>query len=222
VKQDRCGQLTGLYAITDASVTETDKLVHQVEQALIGGVRIIQYRNKQFGDKKADENQRLQTCLALRELTHRYNALLIVNDDVELARTTQADGVHLGRDDMNPKQAREVLGRDIIIGASCYNRFDLAEQAVKAGADYIAFGSFFPSTTKPNAVRAEPALLTKAREALDVPIVAIGGITPENGRALIEAGADMLAVVDGIFGQDDVQTAARRFIPLFQSITGGE
>jgi thiamine-phosphate pyrophosphorylase len=213
VKQDRRNMLTGLYAITNASLTEADTLIRQVEQALIGGTRIIQYRNK-FRDKNA--NQRLQTCLALRELTRRYDALLIVNDDVELARITQADGVHLGMDDMNPQQAREQLEQDKIIGISCYNRFDLAKQAVKAGADYVAFGSFFPSTTKPDAVKAEIEILKQAKETLDVPIVAIGGITPENGQALIEAGTDMLAVVDGVFGQTDIEAAARRFHDLFQ------
>lgn len=205
-------QLTGLYAITDASGKNLDTLIRQVEQALIGGVRIIQYR-----DKSTDAKQRLEACQLIRKLTRQYNALLIVNDDVELARTIQADGVHLGKDDMDIEQARAQLGQTAIIGVSCYNRFDLAEQALKAGADYIAFGSFFPSTTKPEAATAKPALLTKARETLDIPVVAIGGITTENGRDLIEAGADMLAVVNGLFGQSDIESRAKRFCSLFHN-----
>lgn len=215
LKQDRRNMLTGLYAITDASITDVDTLTHQVEQTLTGGARVIQYRNKQHRDQNTDADERLKTCLALRELTRQYKALLIVNDDVKLAQITQADGVHLGKDDMTPEQAREQMGNDAIIGVSCYNNFDLAKQAVNAGADYVAFGSFFSSTTKPEAVRAEPILLTKARETLNIPVVAIGGITPKNGRALIEAGADMLAVVDGVFGQKNIEAAARHFSDLF-------
>jgi thiamine-phosphate pyrophosphorylase len=138
----------------------------------------------------------------------------IINDDVALAAAIGADGVHLGRDDGDIAAARQQL-RHGIVGLSCYNEWPLAKAAAAAGADYVAFGAFFPSTTKPNAARAAPDLLKRSRQELDIPVVAIGGITPENGRDLIAAGADMLAVVQGVFGQPDIQAAARRYAALF-------
>lgn len=207
-----CKNLTGLYAITDASVSDSQKIVSDVEQALHGGARLIQYR-----DKSSNQKQRLETCLAIRELTQKYDAVFIVNDDTKLALVAQADGVHLGQDDTRLADARRQLGGKAIIGVSCYNRFDLAERATKDGANYVAFGRFFPSRTKPDAVTADKNLLVKAKQELDIPIVAIGGITAANGKALIEAGADMLAIVDDIFGQKNIEVAARRCHSLFES-----
>lgn len=203
-------KLKGLYAITEDS-SESDSLISRVEQALKGGARIVQYR-----DKSSDHDRRLRECRSLVELCSQYAVPLIVNDDTELARATNAGGVHLGREDGDLVEARKKLGDDAIIGISCYNRMDLAVEAVAAGADYIAFGRFFPSSTKPDAVQADTDLLRQARETLGVPMVAIGGITPENGGFLIDAGADMLAVVHGIFGQADVQDACSRFTRLFR------
>jgi thiamine-phosphate pyrophosphorylase len=202
--------LSGLYAITDASVSDPQKIIFCVEQALRGGTRLIQYR-----DKTRNQQQRLDTCIAIRELTHQFDAVFIVNDDAVLAQASKADGVHLGQDDISLKEARKQLGENTIIGISCYNRFDLAEQATEEGANYIAFGRFFPSRTKPDAETAEITLLQQAKQELDIPVIAIGGITTENGGALIEAGADMLAVVDGIFGQPDIQAAAKSYQHLF-------
>ncbi|MGD8591107.1 MAG: thiamine phosphate synthase [Chromatiales bacterium] len=203
-------RLHGLYVITDARLAAEQGLSTQVEAALEGGASIVQYR-----DKGKDRERKLDEAESLRRLTERHHALLIVNDDVELAHQCGADGVHLGRDDMDLATARHRLGTEAIIGISCYNRLELALRASRLGADYIAFGRFFSSRSKPQAVQAEAHLLRKAREQLALPLVAIGGITPENGRQLIEAGADMLAVIHAVFGQPDIRQACRRFQSLF-------
>ncbi len=200
-------RLTGLYAITDSSQRQ---LGHQVELALKGGARIIQYR-----DKSSNTQKRTAEARGLLELCHKYSACFIINDDVDLAETIGADGVHLGQDDHDIQYARTRLGDAAIIGVSCYNQLQLAISAQEAGADYVAFGRFFPSSTKPQAVRAEIALLAQAKKVLHIPIVAIGGITPENGDPLIAAGADMLAVIQGVFGQQDIRAAAEQFHKLF-------
>ncbi|MCU7891715.1 MAG: thiamine phosphate synthase [Candidatus Thiodiazotropha sp. (ex Ustalcina ferruginea)] len=203
--------LCGLYAITDSLLCPSESLQNQVREALLGGARIIQYRNK-----KGDHQKRLSAATALQRLCREYNALLIINDDVNLAKQSGADGVHLGKDDPSMAIARHELGEKAIIGISCYNRLELARQAAAAGADYIAFGRFFASTIKPEAVQADLELLTDANKELELPLVAIGGITPENSAPLIAAGADMLAVVHGIFGQPDIQSASRRLCRLFE------
>ena len=206
----RARPLHGLYAITDPALCPAQTLESQVEQALAGGCRVIQYR-----DKHADRDRRRDQAGRLAELCRRHRALLIVNDDIELACEVGADGVHLGRDDPDPAAARAALGDGAIIGVSCYNRLDLALAAAAAGVDYVAFGRFFPSRTKPEAVQATLELLHQARAAIGLPLVAIDGITPENGAPLIAAGADMLAVVHGIFGQPDIRAACRRLNDLF-------
>ncbi len=203
-------RLWGLYAITDSGLCPTERLLDQVTQALLGGARIVQYR-----DKSRDPTRRLCEARMLKDLCEAHQALLIINDDVALARQVRAHGVHLGRDDPALEHARNILGPDSVIGISCYNSLEIAREAAQAGADYLAFGRFFPSTTKPEAVNADPALLTAARAELKRPLVAIGGITPENGAPLIEAGADMLAVVHAIFGQPNIQAASRRLAALF-------
>jgi thiamine-phosphate pyrophosphorylase len=197
--------LRGLYIITDGPDPTS-----RVDQALAGGARLVQYR-----DKTNDQARRRREALDLRTLCRAYSVPLIINDDLDLAAELGANGVHLGRSDPAPEEARRVLGPEAIIGISCYNELERAIAAAEAGADYLAFGRFFPSGTKPLAVQAYPELLRQARQTLDLPLVAIGGITPENGGALIEAGADMLAVVGGVFGQADVQGAARAFTRLF-------
>lgn len=200
--------LHGLYAITDAHSFAGRDLRDCVDQALRGGARIIQYR-----DKSEDQKQRLQQAQVLRALCDQHRALLIINDDVALAKQVSADGVHLGIDDTDISEARALLGADSIIGVSCYNRFDLAEQAAAQNADYLAFGAFYSSPTKPAAVRAEVELLRRA-QTLNLPICAIGGITPENAATLIEAGADMLAVISGVFAATDISAEAQRFATL--------
>jgi len=205
-------KLRGLYAITAGDTVTALGLSEQVARAIAGGARVIQYR-----DKSGDPIKRLAEATALNHLCRAQGVPLLINDDVALAAQVGAAGVHLGRDDADLAEARARLGSDAIIGVSCYDDFELAEAAAASGADYVAFGSFFPSPTKPQAVPADPALLQRARSELALPAVAIGGITPENGRALIAAGAAMLAVISGVFGAADIQAAARRYADLFES-----
>jgi len=202
--------LTGLYAITDTTLTPGDTLIPAVAAALRGGARVIQYR-----DKSQDAARRTEEAAALNSLCKDHGALLIINDDVQLAADIGAAGVHLGRDDAALPAARKRLGNGAIIGVSCYNQLTRAQAAAEQGADYVAFGRFFPSQTKPDALAATPELLRAARHALALPLVAIGGITPDNGGLLLDAGADMLAVIHGVFGQPDIEAAARRFAVLF-------
>ena len=196
----------GLYAITDGP---RDDLLDAAAQALAGGARLLQYR-----DKTDDHPRRRAEADALRQLCRRHGAALIVNDDVELARASRADGVHLGKEDDALAAARAVLGRDAIIGISCYDSLERARAAAAAGADYVAFGACFPSPTKPHAPRA-PLDLLRQSAALGVPRVAIGGITPDNAPLLVEAGADFLAVISAVFGADDVRAAAQCFARLY-------
>ncbi len=200
----------GLYAITDTLLIPDDRLVDAVEQAILGGARLVQYR-----DKSTDPIRRLAQVQALNAICRRHAVPLIVNDDVELAAQAGAAGVHVGQDDPAFAHARARLGEDALIGVSCYDRLDLALAAADEGADYVAFGAFFPSPTKPAEIHAPIELLRAARAALRVPVVAIGGITPDNAPLLLETGADMLAVVSGVFGQPDIQAAARRYATLF-------
>ena len=209
--------LQGLYAITDRRLAATGSLTDQVALALAGGVRMVQYR-----DKGSDPERRRREASALLQLCRRAGVPLIINDDLDLAWEIGADGVHLGRDDPDPAIARERLGAGAIIGISCYNRLPAARQAQAGGADYVAFGRFFPSHSKPQAVPADAGLLRAARRELSIPIVAIGGITPENGGPLVAAGAHMLAVIHGIFGQPDIRAACQRFLPLFDQHRGSQ
>lgn len=202
-------ELRGLYAITPDEF-DTGELVRKVRQALAGGARMVQYRNK-----LADAMLRRKQLAALLALCRASGVALIVNDDADLAVSLGADGLHLGREDLDIAAARTRLGRGKLLGASCYDRLDLAVRASSAGADYVAFGSIFPSATKPGATRAPLSLLREARARLTCPIVAIGGITIENARAVIEAGADAVAVISALFDAPDVGHRAREFASLF-------
>jgi thiamine-phosphate pyrophosphorylase len=200
--------VSGLYAVTPG-LADSALLTSKVEAALRGGAHVVQYRNK-----TADERLRREQALRIARLCRDVGACFIVNDSIELAREVAADGVHLGKDDDGVSAARALLGPDKLIGVSCYNQLWRARDAVVQGADYIAFGSFFPSPTKPGAVTAGPDLLRAARK-FSRPIVAIGGITPDNASGLIEAGADAVAVVAAVFDAHDVERAARRIAGLF-------
>jgi thiamine-phosphate pyrophosphorylase len=200
--------ISGLYAITPDE-RDTAELSRKVRQALLGGARVVQYRNK-----SADAALRLEQVLALRALTREFSVPLIVNDDALLARQIDADGVHLGGADGSVAAARGVLGSSKFIGVSCYNRLPLAREAVSQGADYVAFGSFFASAVKPDAVAATPDLLQQARRELAVPLVAIGGISVQNGAQLVSAGAHALAVISALFGAADIRDAAHQFSNL--------
>lgn len=203
--------LRGLYVITDEHLCPPDQLIDKVEQALRGGASMVQYR-----DKVQDEQARRRQALDLNRLCQDHGALFIINDDVLLARAVGADGVHIGQDDMPLADARSLLGPRALIGISCYNRLDLAQQAEQQGADYVVFGRFFPSRTKPQAQQADPSVLQQARQALRVPVAAIGGIHADNGAQLVAAGADMLALIEGVFGQPDVEAAARSISRFFE------
>lgn len=200
----------GLYAITDPTLTPPQHMIAQVRAALAGGAVLVQYR-----DKRSDAAVRRQLATALLALCRAAGVPLIINDDVDLAAALGADGIHLGRDDAALATARARLGPRALIGVSCYDDYERAAAAVAGGADYIAFGRFFASPTKPAAVQADVELLRRARRELRVPVAAIGGITAANGAALIEAGADLLAVIHGLFGQHDVQRAAADITELF-------
>ncbi|HKE46573.1 MAG TPA: thiamine phosphate synthase [Rhodanobacteraceae bacterium] len=198
----------GLYAITDGPRAD---LVDACAAAIEGGATLLQYR-----DKTRDDARRLVEAKALAALCARHRIALIVNDDVELAAASGAAGVHLGEDDIDVAGARARLGAGAIVGVSCYDSPDRARALAKQGADYLAFGAFFASPTKPHARQATPALLRGAT-ALGLPLVAIGGITPQNGAALIAAGANYLAVISAVFGVRDVRAAARSLAALFDA-----
>jgi len=200
--------ISGLYAITPG-LADPELLAGKVEAALRGGAHVVQYRNKTAG-----EPLRHEQAVRIARLCRAAGACFIVNDSIELARKVAADGVHLGKDDEGVGAARALLGPGKLIGVSCYNELWRARDAVAQGADYIAFGSFFPSPTKPGAVTAARDLLRAAKE-FSVPIVAIGGITPDNAAGLIEAGADAVAVLSAVFDAPDVERAARRIAGLF-------
>ena len=206
----RAALVNGLYAITDTELIPTGQLTNCVTRAIAGGASVIQYRNKQTADLACHHE-----AAALTTLCRQHTIPLIINDDAELAAAVGASGVHLGKSDVSIQQARAQLGPQAIIGVSCYNDIERAIAAVAAGADYVAFGRFFPSHSKPDAQQADTRVLSQARQQLDRPIVAIGGITPDNGQALLTAGANLLAVIHGVFGQPDIQLAARRYTDLF-------
>ncbi|CAG9934218.1 thiamine phosphate synthase [Candidatus Nitrotoga arctica] len=203
--------IKGVYAITPDCADTTD-LLHRVRLALAGEVRVLQYRNK-----SANTAQRLEQAHALRKLTREFTIPFIVNDDAQLAAQVDADGVHLGIADGSVDTARATLGIHKIIGVSCYNRLSLAQNAVHAGADYVAFGAFFPSTIKPNAEVADIELLQQARAELPIPLVAIGGITLNNAASLVHAGADALAVISALFAAEDITVTAKKLSTLFNS-----
>jgi thiamine-phosphate pyrophosphorylase len=199
---------TGLYALTPDEA-DTDALVAKVRAAIAGGAAAIQYRNK-----PARPALRGAQARALAAICRAAGVPLLVNDDVDLALAVDAAGVHLGRDDGDLAAARGRLGPGRLLGASCYDRVELAERAVAAGADHVAFGSMFASPTKPAARRAPLALLGAARR-FRVPVIAIGGITLENAALAIAAGADAIAVIAGLFEAGDVAARARAFTDLF-------
>lgn len=206
----RAPLIKGLYALTP-DTTDTEDLLRRVKLALSGGVQVLQYRNKM-----ADTALLHIQARALRELTQKIGVTFIINDDAQLAAAVDADGVHLGAKDGDIYSARVLLGRNRLIGVSCYNQLSLASNAVKAGADYVAFGAFYASAVKPEAAVATLDLLRDAREMLDVPIVAIGGISADNGAALLEQGADALAVISAVFDAEDIQLAAKNLAKLFR------
>jgi thiamine-phosphate pyrophosphorylase len=202
--------VSGLYAVTP-DLIDSMALAGKVNAALRGGARVIQYRSKSI-----DYSLRRAQAGEIARLCRNLNALFIVNDSVVLAREVDADGVHLGKDDGEVAAARAMLGPGKLIGVSCYNQMARAREAASQGADYVAFGSFFPSVTKPLALRADAQLLRAAAAEIALPVVAIGGIDEDNAAGLIAAGADAVAVVRALFDAADIEAQARRISRLFQ------
>ncbi len=203
-------KIAGLYAITP-DLADTDDLLYRVRAVIAGGARILQYRNK-----TASHELRLTQARALQSLCAARDIPLIINDHLDVALAVDAAGLHLGGDDGDLAAARARLGPGKLLGASCYNRLELAEAAVAAGADHVAFGSFFASSVKPDAVRPAMDLVTNAKKSLAVPIVGIGGITPGNAPQLLSAGIDAIAVISAVFAAPDIEAAAREFQSLFE------
>ena len=203
-------KLKGLYAITDQLLIAEEDFSKSVEAALQGGTGIIQYR-----DKSDKQHKRFLQASLLRALCHQYHALCIINDDIELAKAVNAHGVHLGKSDSSLTVARQVLGENAIIGISCYNDLNRAIEAENNNADYVAFGAIFSSTTKPDASVAGLDIITKAKHQLSIPVCTIGGITQENIQQVIQQGADMAAVISGIFSTDDIKQAATELSQFF-------
>ncbi len=206
--------IRGVYALADTSLLAGAELMARVEAALRGGVAVVQYR-----DKSVDSPRRLSEAQALRALCDRYGAAFIVNDDIDLALAVGADGVHLGRDDASPAQARARLGPRALIGATCYDRLERAPAALALGADHVAFGRFFPSSTKPGEIYASVDLLRAAHASLSCPIVCIGGVRADNAAPLVAAGADALVVGSALFGPGvDTELAAHALAALWEEI----
>lgn len=201
--------INGLYAITP-DITDTAQLCEMTCQVLLAGVQYVQYRNK-----IADSNLRLIQASALAELCKQYGARLIINDHYDLAIEVNADGIHVGREDISIIDARNYLGQNKIIGVSCYNQLKLALDAERLGADYVAFGAFFHSITKVNTVNASADLLSEAKKRLAIPIVAIGGITLANAASLISHGSNAIAVCHALFNAQHIRSAAKSFSRLF-------
>lgn len=199
----------GLYAITAPRYRRARQLLTECEAALLGGASLLQFR-----DKSADAGWHAEMAGQLQSLCERYRVPLIINDDIDLAARVGAAGLHLGREDASVRDARARLGPDFIIGASCYDQLDLAQKAATDGASYLAFGSMFPSNSKPGAVHCPVETLHSARQ-FGLPLVAIGGITIENGASLVAAGASYLAVIGAVFDAPDVEFAARQFGALW-------
>ncbi|MDD5462624.1 MAG: thiamine phosphate synthase [Methylococcales bacterium] len=197
----------GLYAITQTENKSGNIIIDEVIAAIRGGALLVQYRDKNPLDALLLARELVKVC-------HRFNVPLIINDDIELAAMSGADGVHIGKEDGAIAQARMLLGDDAIIGVSCYDFVERAIIAEEQGATYVAFGRFFPSSSKPLAAPARIETLQQAKRLLNIPIVAIGGILPENGASLLAAGADLLAVIGGLFDSEPEQSA-RAYQALF-------
>jgi len=203
-------KLRGIYAITDSALTPGEELLTAAQQALAGGISLLQYR-----DKGGSRQHRLSQAKALQALCAEFDVPLLINDDVQLCLEAGAAGVHLGQSDTDIGRAREILGPQAIIGVTCHAALELAEKAQRAGASYVAFGRFFPSLSKPEASAANLEVLTRARKQLALPIAAIGGINQDNAAEVMAAGADLLAVINYLFSTKDVAGRARGLSSLF-------
>ena len=202
-------KISGPYAITP-DLNQTNDLLNKTRQVLEGGVKLVQYRNK-----SANESLRREQAKLLLSLCREHNALLIINDHLEIAIEIDADGVHVGKNDVPVSAAKNLLGHNKIVGTSCYNQLGLAKQAQKDGADYIAFGAFFSSLTKPNAVSVSISLVNQAQKELSIPIVGIGGIQLTNARTVIQSGCAAIAVCHDLFQAENIKATAEHYVQLF-------
>ena len=201
--------IKGLYAITPDSA-DLNTLIQKTKSAIEGGAFMVQYRSK-----IQDRDVKMQQCAVILRLCREYEIPCIVNDDVDMCRVLEADGVHLGEKDDNIAEVRHILGEDAIIGSSCYDQLDRAKSAQKEGASYVAFGAMFPTSTKPNAPRATLALLKEAKREIQIPIVAIGGITVNNAHDVIKTGIDAIAVINSLYEAKSIKETAETFAKMF-------
>lgn len=204
--------IKGLYAIVDTATSDERIMFDKVSLVLAAGCRVLQYR-----DKSEDEYKRLLQARELRKLSDKAGAVFIINDDAELAMEVEADGVHCGKDDAGIEETRARFP-GLLIGASCYNSIKRAEQANDNGADYLAFGRFYSSLTKPQATSADIETLRLANRKFTLPIVAIGGIVAENAGILISSGASAVAVISGVFSTIDPYRSSKEICALFTKV----
>ncbi len=203
--------MKGLYIVTP-DWDDTAKMVEVTEKALMGGAQIVQYRHKTAGPEL-----RLEQAKALQGLCRRYGKPFIINDYVDLCLELDTDGIHVGGMDAPVKKVRAAVGPDKIVGASCYGDLELARKATRDGASYVAFGGFYPSRVKKYPVTTPQNIVSDwKKEMPDMPVCVIGGMSVENAAPLVELGADMVAVVSGVYFQDDPEAAARGFAQLFE------
>lgn len=198
-----------MYAITPDS-EDTNDLLSKTQQALVGGARCIQYRNK-----SANNVLRKQQARLLLQLCSEYEIPLIINDHIDLAIEIDADGVHVGRDDTSVCDAKKLLKQGKIVGASCYNNLNLALEAEKQGADYVAFGALFPSVTKPDATPVSMSLINQARQTITTSMVGIGGIQLTNAAMVIDSGCDVIAVCSDLYQARNIKLRAAQYTQLF-------
>jgi len=198
-----------IYLITPPQIPDMDAFCRVLRAALSAApVACLQIRLKKMNGDKPENSDVIQACLAIKPICHEYGTLVIINDDPDLAKQCEADGVHLGQNDMDYFSSRELLGGDVIIGVTCHNSKGLGFEAANAGADYVAFGAFFETPTKPVKHRAETEILEWWQEAVEIPSVAIGGITADNAAQIIQAGADFIAVSSGVWSHPDGPASA--------------
>jgi thiamine-phosphate pyrophosphorylase len=201
--------MKGLYLVTP-DWDDTEALVKATESALSAGVRLLQYRHK-----TATGELRLEQASALLTLCRQHDVPFIINDHIDLCIALDADGIHVGGTDASVAVVRTLIGKDKILGASCYGDFKLAEQAQTAGASYVAFGGFYPSRVKKYEVSTPASIVSKAKSQLTLPVCVIGGMTPENANPLVKEGADMVAAISSVYSAEDISTAVKKFAALF-------
>ena len=201
--------IKGLYVITP-DMADLNTLIHKTKLAIEGGAFMVQYRSK-----IRDRDVKMHQCAAILRLCREKGVPCIVNDDVDMCRILNADGVHLGEKDDKIEDVRSILGDDAIIGSSCYNQLERAKQAQKKGANYVAFGAMFPTPSKPDAPRATLALLREAKSEIQIPIVAIGGITVNNAHDVIKTGIDAIAVINSLYEAKSIKETAETFLKMF-------